>query len=247
MLGIDVRGDFLAARRMLGALSAEVPRAVARALNDTGFTVRKDIQAEMRRVFKGPTPWALNAYIVVKATPSKLTTMVSAQEKAEKSVAALAFLGPNIKGGPRSPKRFEILLRKAGYLAADEFLVPSRFMKLDDFGNVPRSEIQKILSNLRAHFDPRQNTPLGGARRGRKKTEYFWHRRGGGFGSRRGMQMTAIWRRTSAGNAVPAFIVTRAPFYTPRFDPEWVAGLTIKAVWPRELSRQLGTAINRAR
>jgi hypothetical protein len=121
-------------------------------------------------------------------------------------------------GSVRGAKGLERLLRSRGILAANEFLVPSQSQKLDQYGNVPRGTIQKILANLQASFDPHSRTPSGGARGGKKKADYFFTRTG-----IRGARLTAIWQRFPSGHAVPAFIVVKsAPQYKKRFDLDQV-------------------------
>ena len=269
MLQIGVKADVDAVRMKLLYLQNEgVRKAAAVALNDTAFAARKDVQWFIGQVFDRPTPWTLNAPWVEKARPAHLAAMVTLQGKNWRHRAsAFEYLGPHMDAGPRSPKRMEKLLAlemvrvteaaaiesartmgrgdrhdaDRGLLGANEYLVPSKFQPLDQYGNVPRSVVQKILANLQAHFDPHQHTPWGGARGGKKKGEYYFTRRGV-----RGARLTAIWRRLSDNNAVPAFIVvTGAPRYRKRLPFEKIVQAAVARVWPVEFERQVLAEIRR--
>lgn len=225
---------------MLGRIGQDIiPRATERALNNTAFTARADLQTHMRAVFDRPTAFTLNAPFVERARRNNLTATVTLQGKFINDIEK-SFLAPQVRGGARRPKRMEQLLRSRVLLGPDEFLVPSKFQPLDSFGNVPRSAIQKILANLQAHFDPHQRTPTGGARGGKKKGEYFFTRAG-----IRGARLTAVWRRTGAGNAVPAFVVTRASKYRKRLAFEATVNRTVVEKWPREFERAISYEISR--
>ena len=243
MLQIGVKADVDAVRMKLLYLQNEgVRKAAAVALNDTAFAARKDVQWFIGQVFDRPTPWTLNAPWVEKARPAHLAAMVTLQGKNWRHRAsAFEYLGPHMDAGPRSPKRMEKLLADRGLLGANEYLVPSKFQPLDQYGNVPRSVVQKILANLQAHFDPHQHTPWGGARGGKKKGEYYFTRRGV-----RGARLTAIWRRLSDNNAVPAFIVvTGAPRYRKRLPFEKIVQAAVARVWPVEFERHVLAEIRR--
>ncbi len=239
-MNIDVRADIREVEQMLGRIGQDIiPKATERALNNTAFTARADLQNHMRQVFDRPTPFTLNAPFVERARRNNLTAVVTLQGKFINEIEK-SYLAPQVLGGTRRPKRMEQLLRSRGMLGADEFLVPSQFQPLDAFGNVPRSVVQKVLANLQAHFDPHQRTPTGGARGGKKKGEYFFTRAGV-----RGARLTAVWRRTGVGNAVPAFIVTRAPKYRRRLAFEATVNRTVIEKWPREFERAISYEISK--
>ena len=225
---------------MLGRIGRDiVPRGAERALNNVAWAARTDLQKHMQQVFDRPTKFTLNAPYVEKARRNHLTATVTLQGKFINEIEK-SFLAAQVLGGARKPKRMEQLLRSRGLIGNDEFLVPSKFQPLDAFGNVPRSVVQKVLANLQANFDPKQNTPTGGARGGKKKGEYFFTRKG-----IRGAHLTAIWRRTGAGNAVPAFVVTRAPKYRKRLAFEATVNRTVIEKWPREFERAVSYEISK--
>lgn len=222
---ISIKSDFAKLQRDLLLDQRQVPYAASIAINDCLKLGDKAVEEEMKRVFDRPTRWTLNSYRVLKwSKKTDLTGVVGFKDVDYKGgpgggplSAAGVYLQPHMDGGPRSAKRLEVLLRARGLISSGEFLVPSQFVKLDQYGNVPRGTVQKMLANLQASFDPYTRTPSGGARGGKKKADYFFTRRGV-----RGQRLTAIWQNFGAAaqhHAVPAMIVvTSAPQYKKRFD-----------------------------
>lgn len=242
---IDIKHDLRELKQTLTRIEKEnLPYATALALNESMKAAQPAVVAEMQRVFDRPTRWTLGSYRILKwANKRALFGIVGFKDEAVKGTPAGEYLQPQMAGGPRAPKRLERLLRTRGLLGNNEFLVPSKFQKLDSHGNVSRGTIQKILSNLQATFDPYQRTPTGGAREGKKKGEYFFTRKG-----IRGARHTMIWRRYSAARAVPAFIVVAsAPKYRKRFDQPAVVQRVVRARFPNELRSALDKAVATSR
>jgi hypothetical protein len=215
---ISVKHDVRAIVGLLSAHSRQVPFATSQAINAILKTSAPAVKAEMQRVFDRPTPWTLNSYRVLKwANKRDLTGIVGFKDMGPGSAlgghstsAAGSYLQPEMKGTVRPQKRLEVLLTRRGILTPGEFLVPSTSQQLDQYGNVSRGVIQKILANLQASTDVYSQTPKGGARGGKKKAEYFYSKTKSG--------MRAIWRSIGR-HAVPAFIVVRAaPKYKKIFD-----------------------------
>lgn len=232
---LSIQWDIKALARDIGAEEKQVPFAASLAINNVMKTALPAVQAEMKRVFDRPTPWTLKSYRVLKFSKKQdLTGIIGFKDTDYKggpggrsSSAAGVYLQPLMSGGPRPPKRFEALLRSRGLIGRDEFVVPSKFQRLDQYGNVPRSVVQKVLANLRAGFDPLSHTPTGGARGGKKKADYFFTRAG-----IRGQRLTAIWQNFGSRGgqrAVPAFVIVKArPHYKRIFDQEKVVSNELK-------------------
>lgn len=248
---IDIRADVKSATRELNRVQREqVPFATSKAINEVLKTAAPAVKDEMRRVFDRPTPWTLNSYRVLKwANKRSLTGVVGFKDMDYKggpggkaSSAAGAYLQPHMQGGARAPKGLELLLRRRGLLGATEFVVPSSYVPRDRFGNVSRGTIQKILANVGALTDAHSNTPTGGARGGKKKSEYFFTRRGV-----RGARLTAIWQRR-ADTAIPVFIVVSgAPTYRRVFDHAKVVQTEVNRRFAGEFQKALAFAIKTAR
>lgn len=218
---IDIRMDVAKLRRELNAAQQQIPYATALAINELLKVAAPVVQAYIDRTIDRPTPWTRNSYRVLKwAKKTDLTGEVGFKDMENiggRGTPAGKYLQPEMEGSARQSKGLERLLSARGLISNGEYLVPSKFIKLDQYGNVPKGVVQKMIANLDAGFDRYNNTPSGGARGGKKKAEYFFTRRGV-----RGARMTAIWQNFGVKgkqHAIPAFIVVRsAPRYKKTFD-----------------------------
>ena len=227
---ISVRADVQDAIRQLRLIGSEVvPKAAAAALNDTAFEGRRAAQEEMKQVFDRPTRWTLNAPWVEKARSSNLVSVVNLQGKAYKSTDAYAYLNPQIEGGPRPAKRSEKLLRDRGILPPGMFIVPGAGARMDSHGNMSRGQMQQILAQVRAYFDPLQRTPQG------RRTEYFHAVIGGTNG---------IWRRR-AGGMVPVLVFVKQPQYRARFRFYSTVERVVARSWRNNFEKQISARLRR--
>jgi len=251
---IDIRWDVEKLRRDISADRKQVPYATSRAINSVLKYASSAVTAEMQRVLDRPTPWTLNSYRVLKATRKDDLVGIVGFKNVDykggpggvKRNEAGVYLQPLMSGTARQPKGLERLMRSRGILYQNEFLVPSKFQKLDSYGNVSRGVMQKIAANLSANWDPLNNTPAGGARGGKKKPDYFFTRRG-----IRGQRITAIWHNFGARggqNAVPVFIVVGSPpQYKKIFDHEAVVQRQVDLRFNSEFESAYAQAIATAR
>lgn len=206
------------------------PQALLRALNDTAFDVRGDWRDEMPRVFDRPTALTLNAVLYKKARMQNLVAEVFLRDDASKGTPPAKYLTPQVAGGSRGAKRSEVLLRNAGILSSNEYWVPGRSAKLDQFGNLPGRTVRTILSDVQASFDVLQHsTRESRGKRARRrhigKREVFFYSRGpsGNRGDGRPQHLKrGIYgrTRTAFGSALRLVmhIVQGSPQYTSRYD-----------------------------
>lgn len=152
-----------------------IPYAASTALNRVGSSARKDIQAEMPRVFDRPNAYTVNSIRVVPAKVENLTVRIAVKDDATNNgTRPEDYLLPNVFGGGRKEKRFERNLRYAGILREGWRAVPAVGARLDAFGNLARGEIQRILTAVKASFDPNQNrTTSARSRRNARRAQYF--------------------------------------------------------------------------
>lgn len=139
--------DVLAA---LTALSQkDAPFITAYALTKTAQDIVADERASMAQVFDRPTTFTLNSLAIKPATKTDLNAIVFFKSDAG-SIPAWKYLAPEVEGGSRSHKSFELRLIRAGLMKSDEFSVPGSAAKLDASGNMPGSLIEQILSQVQA-------------------------------------------------------------------------------------------------
>ena len=100
----------------LAKIGGQLKNAAADALNDTAFMLRREMQAEMGRVFERPTPYILRSVQVRKATAIKMQAEVGPEYMGGKGVDPEKVLAAEVRGGRRRDKRSEAALRRVGIL-----------------------------------------------------------------------------------------------------------------------------------
>jgi hypothetical protein len=120
---------------------AQVPFATALALTRTAQLSSNALKSTMLRVFDRPKPYTLNSLFVKAATKTNLVAVVGHKQNSPVN----AYLRSEIEGGNRGLKGFEQLLAKRGGGRAAA-LVPAKNLRLDAYGNVPRSVVNAVIA-----------------------------------------------------------------------------------------------------
>lgn len=236
----SVKADVNSFRRVFATMQDKQIRfATAVALTRTAKAVEKEIIGEIGRVFDRPTPYTMRSTWVSPASKARLMAEVKIKDEAVKGNPAVRFLIPSITSGGRSVKGFERLLQRAGVMPEGWYVVPTKFAKLDRYGNVTGGTITTILSALRASRDPLANQ--SGSRRSRKKRARSTY-----FAALPGREATrhlapGIYERTSFafGSSIrPVLIYTkRRPTYRKRLRFFEIAERVTLMRFPLELRR----------
>jgi hypothetical protein len=159
MIEIELRADLLPLLNRLQNFQRQIPFVIASALTKTAVKVKPEIRKEMQRVFDRPTPFTLNSIFVKPANKKDENPTARVWIKDSQSAAldtrqftggtpAAEYLLPQIIGGTRQLKRFELRLARAGLLPPGMFVVPSKGAKLDRYGNADLGQLVAILSKL---------------------------------------------------------------------------------------------------
>lgn len=231
----------------------QVPQAMAWAINDAVDEAHGKIVDEMRRTFDRPTDFTLNAVWRTYANKRFLVATLELKDnfagndaapgKVNKGTAAAAYLQPQIEGGTRQAKRVEVLLRGAGLLPAGWFAVPAREAPLDSYGNVPKSFMVRMLSDLRAMSDDKANRKPG-RRSGRRAVNAFFAVKPGGPKQTRHLKPGIYWRLPGK-MLVCVFVFVNAVTYRKRFDfyglSERFAVEAFPKTWPAAWAKALAT------
>lgn len=151
-----------AVREQLAKLSGPQARAAyAKALNDAGFQVRREMQKTLRGSFADVTPWIERSPKVFPATAEKLSVSVAptlsttnAPSKGGKvGVDPQKVLQAQEFGGQRADKKSEVVLRKSGWLPPGYQTAIPRVPfpgSVDQYGNIRGEFIRSVLSYLQA-------------------------------------------------------------------------------------------------
>jgi hypothetical protein len=150
MFKLSVKDNFPQVAEQLRQLGRQAPFVAAVSLTRTIKDVQKAEVAEMQRVFDRPTAYALGGTFIKPATKSDLEARIWVKDNPfGKGTPADRFLLPEIYGGIRGQKGMERILERAGMMRAGCRAVPGAGAQLDGNGNVKRSQIIQILSQLK--------------------------------------------------------------------------------------------------
>lgn len=178
ILGID------RVQKQLAALSdRQIREASAKALNDTAFQLRRDMQAHMRSTFDRVTPFIERSPRVFMATADKLEATVMPTYRSDvgttggkQGVDPQHVLQAQEYGGRRADKKSEVRLRKAGILPNGyQTAIPSTpFPNSDDGrGNLRGPFVRQLLSYLQTFNNQGDRANMG------KRAMQRIHERGG--------------------------------------------------------------------
>ncbi|OUL25884.1 hypothetical protein BV378_14200 [Nostoc sp. RF31YmG] len=264
-VAIEVDADNLLGRQFSTLERQNLPFAIVQAVNATAFDIREQWQRVAPRVFDRPTSLTRNAAMYRKATKDRLYAEIFLRDEADKGTPPAKYLTPQVQGGLRRKKGFEVLLQQKGMMPAGQFAVAGRGAKLDAYGNVSAGEITRILSQLGAQRDVYQNESaasrrrrtsegrryeyLGRDRKGATKVAGRLVRRGGRYFAlqkRRGRLAPGVYERigTGFGSAVRSvFIYTSRASYRPRYDIFGLAQRAWDKLMPFYFNRELDKAL----
>lgn len=205
----------------------QVQRAGADALTWTAYEAQRMMYDEFRLKLDNPTPFTMRSLFVKKATVSKPEAELRTKDGFG-SVPAGRYLDPEVYGGPRAMKSSE---RKLG-----SYVVPSKYARLDAYGNVPGAVYKKALSALKVDGDQSASGSKASKRK-RKNESYF-------------IRDKIVFRRSthSVGGGdfsaiIPQFIlIDDVPNYSRRIDWEGVAQRAFDQFYEEKLTRALSGA-----
>ena len=212
----------------------QLPFAVSKALNMTAKSVQAELNSTMKSVFDRPIPFTLNSIYIKPSTKDNLSVEVGHKDWAAKGTAAGEYLKPHIFGGNRSFKRSE---RRYG-----EYIMPSKFAPLDQYGNITKGKMTQIMSVTKMHVDRYQNTTKRSKEKNKKLPGYFISH--GGRGLKAG-----IWQRYGRKNrsVKPIFFFSKAPQYQKRYPFFEVARKVVQVKFPRLFGTAMFEALRTAR
>jgi len=239
MLQFDIRTNARDVMLQMQQLQKKhLPQAMMDAANATGRYIHAALRSEMSEVFDRPTSWTLGGLRFKLATKSRPEVNIWLEDFGGKGTASGKYLTPQITGGARKHKRFERALIMKGLMPAGMFAVPTKAAPLDAYGNVPGPFIVRMLSDLRAFGEQGYRANRRGARRGRKRSNYFFVPFKADKSKKPG-----IWWHMPNDMIVPIFIFTTAPRYAKRYDFYGVAQRAYERVSRRFLEQAIAARV----
>jgi len=219
-----VKVDTTGLEKMLkGIQRKDMPKAVRNTLRDIMKDTRKREVVEMQRVFDRPTPVVKKSLRFTKLPEVEdlsgelgFTDVLGPQGQ-----MIINTLSPHVPGlqNTRNRKGMEVALTARGLMRADQYLVPSRTMNLNRYGNVPGGTASKMLNDIgvfagRSGFSSTTKAT---------KVKYIWNEvrtRGGGT-------VKGIWLKSKVTKKstlkLQMLVVDAKPRYAKRFRFHQVA------------------------
>lgn len=235
-INAQIRGQEAVADLLATLSGPKAAAAYAKAMNDTAFQVRREMQAEFGRVFDRVTPYILKSSYVQMATPEKLFARIAPENQRDKAgVDPQKILQAQEFGGPRNAKRSEVLLRNAGIL-------PNGYMTSipkvpypgsdDGRGNLRGAFLQQLISYFGAFTEQGSRSNMTDRRKrnihkGTKKQDgrrYFV-----AYGPLRDGRAShlppGIWAASGPGDCIvkPVVMFIRRASYKPRLSMDRIA------------------------
>lgn len=203
--------------------SRQAPFAIAKALTSTAKLVQAELTQQLPTAFDRPNAFTRRAFAVKAARKDGLEAIVFAKDKQAR------YLKFGVQGGGRRVKAFE--KRTAAGTQGDEQagtqkLVPTRNVKLDQFGGVSLAAIKRMTSQTMAGKHQRYfiGTPKGGNR------------------------PAGIYERMGRNGKLKALMLFAEPkAYTKRLDMQGIGSRVVRSRFEAELRQAWAYAIRTSR
>lgn len=228
MLNVEVRGLKDLQAKMSDLAKTQLPAGIMFGLAKIGRGVLTEERRVMKGVFDRPTPYMLNS-LRINHWPKKTEPWIDLglKDTPSRDVSIQAnILEPHIPQFPtwRNRKGAEKWLRQGGFMRNDQWLMPARTFRFNQYGNVPGPTMGKMLADLGAYQRAQYNSPI--KKTGVKKGKYIW----GTLTSRKGKLFEGIFE-VEGGNRnwergkwkLQMVVVDKRPNYDKRFNYMGVA------------------------
>ena len=221
---ISVKADIKELTRKLNRIQKkQIPFATANALNETAFDARKDVMKAMPKYLDRPKPMTVKTVQVEKAHKKKgLVGKVGFPGKGfgrtKWAETPAEIMARQIAGGIRRPRKKALA-------------VPTKNMKTNKYGNLPRNKINTLLGNKDAYFSGVPRGMQGDQNAG------IWQR------------MPPNSRRKKRGSGKIRMVVAWEPkaSYTKRFPLKRLVEASVKKTFRRNFDSHLKKALTSAR
>lgn len=244
MIKVSVNADATRALKRLDLAKDQVPFATALALTRTAQRAKEGLKREIARSFDRPRSFTLNAMVVKRATKQNLNAEVKVKDNAFSGRSAVNWFNPEVYGGGRHYKGFELLLQRNGKMPSGWYAIPARNAPLDQYGNISGSLLNKILSQLGARRDSSSNESrkLKASRNRRRQSgRYFAVWPGESH------LPPGIYERASFGSGGALRMVflytSKAPAYKPRYKFYEVGQQLAREYFPQEFRKAAAVAM----
>lgn len=163
MLSVRIESEQLA--KKLAFSEIQTRKLMAVTLTQAAYNVQKELQEEMRRVFKNPTDFVLRSVYVkqAKIAGDKIQpAVIGIRGSSGSKVSPAHALFAEVQGGQRRRKRSEIMMARLMPKGMTQW-VPGAGAPRNASGDIPGGYLQKVISALQTQQDYAANSPTAGS------------------------------------------------------------------------------------
>jgi len=230
---LDIKSELPTAIKWTNEHTKQLPFSISQAMNASvkglaaipGSKQKSAINAlagSAKRFLDKPKPATSTGFFATTANKRNLQIAILPKDR---PWDRKRYLLGNTKGGRRAPKPFEIVFasKSQGDITPGSFFVPTGAIKPDRYGNVSKSNLNKIIQQADNASSKRNSVFIG-------KPD--------------GAVKAGVFRRTKLGLR-PLFLVqSSAPTYSTRFPAEQIAMGKIKSTFGLYLRTQLSRNVS---
>ena len=235
-ISLDIKSELPTAIRWTNEHTKQLAYSISQALNASaqgsrfipGSQARSALNAladQSSRFLDRPKPQTSKGFRATVANKTNLSVLITPKDK---PWSRNRYLSGNILGGARAPKPFEIAFaaNSKGNIPSGSRFVPTGAVKPDRYGNVSKSNLNKIVQSIgndnRTGANVFIGKPLGGAR------------------------PAGVYRRERTETLRPLFLVDSSVNYTPRFPATRLAQQQVQRTFGAYLRQQLAKNVANA-
>lgn len=220
-LTVDVKGLREVQEAIKDFSERRVKAAMATALTRTAQTISQSWQAQIDSRIDRPVARTQSATAFKGASANSLLATVFVKDQL-KGTAPAEYLSPQEAGGGRRVKKFERSLIASGAMPAGYITVPGKHAQRDSYGNVSKSLLIAILSQIGTDYSPgyartiSKNTTrrlASQAKRGRRYVAVL-----PGADAKRERVSPGIYERMADGSRKAVLLYQRQATYRKRLD-----------------------------
>lgn len=265
ILKFESQGEAAFRADMEGFSERRIRATLATALTRTAIEAKAAADAELLRAIDRPTPYTQRQMRYIGARADRLTAVVGFDIEAVTDIQgnvqryssagrgntpASKYLLPQVEGGQRSTKRFELALQASGAMPQGWRAVPATgsnsAVRLDAYGNVSRGQIAQIVAQVGTELLRGYNSTTPNPQDKRKSAQAKRRRALGRAGGqyvavpqRKGRLAPGIYLAEArdfgaklglgrSGKLRPVFLFVKSVSYRPRFDFDGAVGRVVE-------------------
>ena len=241
-----IRSDISILRSSLTKAVKQVPFAASVALNNTGKVLLVRNRIEMKRQFKDPVPYTLNAFFLRRSNKGNLKASIERKT----APAGKHYLEVQHKGGSRPRKRFETVLeRNIPYTKDLQSVIPTARATTTK-GGVRMGAVLQTIAGMGGSIP---NSPYTTARTKKRRDKYESKKRQEqyfiGYKEDGKNRTDGIYMRTAGGKKVVKLfhLFDYRMSYKPNFPFYEPLRKQASTYFPNQFAKQLRLALRTAR